>query len=59
MAPISHTLIPIPAAFAPAYILGEMAGGALAGLLFRLRLRLQYLTHEHIAELKAKERDEA
>ena len=42
---------------AAAYICGEMAGGGLAGLLFRLRLRLQHLTNEHIAELQALEHE--
>jgi len=37
------------------YVIGEMLGGALAGLLFKLRLRLQMLYQETMDELREKQ----
>jgi len=46
---------PRTAKLLPAYILGELIGGALAGVLFRLRLTLQILYKEHLSAVAAAE----
>jgi glycerol uptake facilitator-like aquaporin len=40
--------------FAP-YVFGQLIGGALAGVLFRLRLKLQQLYKEHLEEMASRQ----
>jgi glycerol uptake facilitator-like aquaporin len=43
--------------FAP-YVFGQFIGGALAGIIFRLRLKLQQLYKEHVEEMAARQQAE-